>query len=151
MYSRGWVDLVPDPILLSKCGSAGNRTWICSQELWPLDHRGIHGRYLHGRKRNLEEKRRDIHASSEIRTQYSSAWTCLRARSRVWLFISKAKLPFLKIRNESKRSAVNYEYMGHRRVKLPANARVIWKDGWRGSVMFCAQELVHKDVWRAYK
>jgi hypothetical protein len=37
------VDPVPDPLLLRKCGSAGNRTlelWICSQELWPLDHRG---------------------------------------------------------------------------------------------------------------
>jgi hypothetical protein len=30
-------------LLLRKSGSAGNRTqelWICSQELWPLDHRG---------------------------------------------------------------------------------------------------------------
>jgi hypothetical protein len=25
-YSRGWVDLVPDPLLLRKSGSAGNRT-----------------------------------------------------------------------------------------------------------------------------
>jgi hypothetical protein len=33
---------VPDPLLLRKCGSARNRTrdlWICSQELWQLDHR----------------------------------------------------------------------------------------------------------------
>jgi hypothetical protein len=37
------VDPVPDPLLLRKSGSAGNRTrvlWICSQKLWPLDHRG---------------------------------------------------------------------------------------------------------------
>jgi hypothetical protein len=37
------VDPVPDSLLLRKCGSAGNRTQdlgICSQELWPLDHRG---------------------------------------------------------------------------------------------------------------
>jgi hypothetical protein len=37
------VDPVPDPLLLRKSGSAGNRTrdlWIYSQELWPLDHRG---------------------------------------------------------------------------------------------------------------
>jgi hypothetical protein len=37
------VDPVPDPLLLRKSGSAGNRTWdlrICSQELLPLDHRG---------------------------------------------------------------------------------------------------------------
>jgi hypothetical protein len=43
LSSWGWVDPVPDPLLLRKCGSAGNRTrtlWICSQELWPLDHRG---------------------------------------------------------------------------------------------------------------
>jgi hypothetical protein len=43
LYSRGWVDAVPDPLLLRKSGSAGNRTrnlWICSQELWPQDHRG---------------------------------------------------------------------------------------------------------------
>jgi hypothetical protein len=42
---RGWVDPVPDPLLLRKFGSAGNRTrgfWICSQELSLLDHRGGH-------------------------------------------------------------------------------------------------------------
>jgi hypothetical protein len=36
------VDPVPDPLLLRKSGSAGDRTrdfWVCSQELWPLDHR----------------------------------------------------------------------------------------------------------------
>jgi hypothetical protein len=41
LSSRGWVDPVPEPLLLRS--SAGNRTrvlWICSQELWPLDHRG---------------------------------------------------------------------------------------------------------------
>jgi hypothetical protein len=43
LYSWGWVDSVPDRLLLRKCGSAGNRTrdlWIYSQELWPLEHRG---------------------------------------------------------------------------------------------------------------
>jgi hypothetical protein len=37
LYSRGWVDPVPDPLLLRKSGSAGNRTrdpQICSQELF---------------------------------------------------------------------------------------------------------------------
>jgi hypothetical protein len=37
------VDPVPDPLLLRKSGSAGNRIrdlWTCSEELWPLDHRG---------------------------------------------------------------------------------------------------------------
>jgi hypothetical protein len=43
LSSWGWVDPVPDPLLLRKLGRAGNRTrnlWICSQKLWPLDHRG---------------------------------------------------------------------------------------------------------------
>ena len=43
--SRGWVYPVPDPLLLRKSGSAGNRTrdlCICSQNLWPLDHRGCY-------------------------------------------------------------------------------------------------------------
>jgi hypothetical protein len=43
LFSRGWVDPVPDPLFLRKSGSPGNRTqdiWICSQKLWPLDHRG---------------------------------------------------------------------------------------------------------------
>ena len=37
------MDPVPDPLLLRKSGSAGDRTrdlCICSQKLWPLDHRG---------------------------------------------------------------------------------------------------------------
>jgi hypothetical protein len=37
------VDPVPDPLLLRRSGSAGNLTrdfWICSQEVWLLDHRG---------------------------------------------------------------------------------------------------------------
>jgi hypothetical protein len=43
LYSRVSVDPVPDPLLLRKYDSTGNRTrdlWICSQELWPPDHRG---------------------------------------------------------------------------------------------------------------
>jgi hypothetical protein len=41
--SRGWVDPIPDPLLLRKFGSTGNWTqdlWICSQELWPLNYSG---------------------------------------------------------------------------------------------------------------
>jgi hypothetical protein len=40
LWSRGWVDPVPDPLLVRKSGRAGNRTrdlWLCSQKLWPLD------------------------------------------------------------------------------------------------------------------
>jgi hypothetical protein len=43
LYSWGWVDSVPDPLLLRTSGSPWNRTrdlWICNQELWPQDHRG---------------------------------------------------------------------------------------------------------------
>jgi hypothetical protein len=42
LYSRGWVDPVPDPLLLRKSGNDWNRNpdlWICSQELWSLDRR----------------------------------------------------------------------------------------------------------------
>ena len=45
LTSQGWVHPVPDPLPLRKSGSAGNRTrdlCICSQKLWPLDHRGDH-------------------------------------------------------------------------------------------------------------
>jgi hypothetical protein len=43
LSSRGWVGPVQNPLLLRKSGSAGNRTrdlWVCSQQLWLLDHRG---------------------------------------------------------------------------------------------------------------
>jgi hypothetical protein len=42
LSSRGWVNCVPDPLLLRKSGSARNRIrdlWICGQVLWSLDHR----------------------------------------------------------------------------------------------------------------
>jgi hypothetical protein len=42
LSSWGWVNPVPDPLLLTKPDSSENRTWDlwnCSQELWPLDHR----------------------------------------------------------------------------------------------------------------
>jgi hypothetical protein len=42
MCLLGWVDRVPDPLLLRKFFSPGNRTqgpWASSRELWPLDHR----------------------------------------------------------------------------------------------------------------
>jgi hypothetical protein len=45
LSSRGWLDPVPDPLLLRKSGSAENRTrdlWICSQVLWPLVRRRSH-------------------------------------------------------------------------------------------------------------
>jgi hypothetical protein len=51
LWSRGWVDPVPDPLLLRKYGSAGNRTRTSgSVELWPLDHRSGHLRTATHRK-----------------------------------------------------------------------------------------------------
>jgi hypothetical protein len=55
LYSRGWVDPVPDPLLLRKSGSAGNLTrnlWICSQELWPIHHRGGHQKKKNNKNNN---------------------------------------------------------------------------------------------------
>jgi hypothetical protein len=43
LYSQGWVDPDPDPLLVRKSGSAGNRTMylrICGQKLWLLENRG---------------------------------------------------------------------------------------------------------------
>jgi hypothetical protein len=43
LSSRGWMDPVPDQLLLRTSGNAGNRTrdlWVCTQELWPLDDSG---------------------------------------------------------------------------------------------------------------
>jgi hypothetical protein len=39
LYSRGWMNPVPDPLLLKKLESNPG-LWICSQKRWPLDHRG---------------------------------------------------------------------------------------------------------------
>jgi hypothetical protein len=38
LYSRDWVDPVPDPLLLRKCGSAGNRTWTTGSVARNSDH-----------------------------------------------------------------------------------------------------------------
>jgi hypothetical protein len=43
LYSRGLVDSILEPLLLKEFDSAGTRTrdiWLCSQQLWPLHHRG---------------------------------------------------------------------------------------------------------------
>jgi hypothetical protein len=38
LYSRGWVDPVPDPLLLRKSGSAGNRTRASGSVAKNSDH-----------------------------------------------------------------------------------------------------------------
>jgi hypothetical protein len=41
LYSRGWVDPVPDPLLFFwQCRESIPGLRICSQKLWPPDHRG---------------------------------------------------------------------------------------------------------------
>jgi hypothetical protein len=76
LYSRGWVDPVPDPLLLRISGSAGNRTryiWICSHKLWPLDHRGglrkvlfqtLHELYDRQQRAHTHTSRKDIKAET---------------------------------------------------------------------------------------
>jgi hypothetical protein len=38
LYSRGWADPVPEPLLLRKCGSTGNRTWTSGFVARNSDH-----------------------------------------------------------------------------------------------------------------
>jgi hypothetical protein len=38
LYSRGWVDPIPDPLLLRKFGSAGNWTWTSGSVARNSDH-----------------------------------------------------------------------------------------------------------------
>jgi hypothetical protein len=43
VVNLSYLDRISYPLILRKCGSAKNRTWdlwVCSQEFWPLDHRG---------------------------------------------------------------------------------------------------------------
>jgi hypothetical protein len=63
LYSRGWVDPVPDPLLFSfffppqkiwRCRESNPGLRICSQELWPLDHRG--GRFVKKHKSTFLSK-----------------------------------------------------------------------------------------------
>jgi hypothetical protein len=60
LYSQGWVDSVPDPLLfflpppenlVVRESNPGLR--ICSQELWPLDHRGGRNEYQKHRNNNV--------------------------------------------------------------------------------------------------
>ena len=63
------MDPVPDPLLLRKSGSAGDRTrdlCICSHKLWPLDHR--RGRFYSGNKLKMKD------ADSSLRTGTEQLW-----------------------------------------------------------------------------
>jgi hypothetical protein len=53
LYSRGWVDSVREPLLFFwYCRESNPSLRICSQEFWPLDHRGGHNNKI-----SLTEKR----------------------------------------------------------------------------------------------
>jgi hypothetical protein len=69
LYSRGWVDPVPDPLLLRK---SNPDLWICSQELWPLDHRCGHT-YLYSHI-NFKRSLRNAPRNYEVRRTYSSIY-----------------------------------------------------------------------------
>jgi hypothetical protein len=66
---KGSVDPVPDPLLLRKSGSAVNRTRdlrVSSQELWPLDHRGVP---------RTSTSRRKFHICKNLQNQIISLYT----------------------------------------------------------------------------
>jgi hypothetical protein len=76
LSSRGWVHPVPDPLLLRKSGSAGNRSWdlwICSQKLWPLDHSG-------GRLDTLSTHNISIHTLVNNNATEQAGWWIYRQR-----------------------------------------------------------------------
>jgi len=111
LTSRGWVDPVPDPLLLRKSGSAGDRTrdlCICSQKLWPLDRRG--GRHNTLLLNNLR---------SEILFYcITSTYTLVNAGSSVKL---------LEIYLTTSRTFVLHSPL----FALPEFAGLLWKSGWR--------------------
>jgi hypothetical protein len=95
LYSRGWLVPVPDPLLLRKPDSAGNRTWdllICSQELWPLNQRGGHLKYSHtpneckGRKTGFE-----LYWEVRCNSSSSSALNKLHINNNIRLYYIKSK------------------------------------------------------------
>ena len=80
------MDPVPDPLLLRKSGSAGNRSrdlCICSQKLWPLDHRGGHLWNI-----KLPEisavSAPDFHSQSHILTFWHRSFTFNSNKSPTW-------------------------------------------------------------------
>jgi hypothetical protein len=77
LYSRGWVDPVPDTllffILVVPESNPGLR--ICSQELWSLDHRG--GPCTPYQYNNNHQIR-------EVITVYVDAWQSKRVHTKFW-------------------------------------------------------------------
>jgi hypothetical protein len=76
LSSWGWVDPVPDPLLLSKSESVGNRTqdlWSCSQKLWPLDHRG--GQRNTNKKQKCKQHEGFVARSPSLKPILASLWS----------------------------------------------------------------------------
>jgi hypothetical protein len=70
------VDPVPEPLLLRKSGSSGNRAldlWICSQELLPLDHRS-------GQVRSRTQAMEFVCLSLPCTQSRTAWWTMLSAQ-----------------------------------------------------------------------
>jgi hypothetical protein len=90
LSTRVWVDSVPDSLILRKSDSAGKLTrnhLICSQELWPLDHRSIEQyRTVHRYKvledifhcyRHETSQRQCFSTLHNIQQQFTKRPTCL--------------------------------------------------------------------------
>jgi hypothetical protein len=87
LYSRGWVDPIPDPLLLRIFGSARNRIrdlWICNQELWPLDHRDMQHENGNSMTYEQEQERLDYIGMERQREVYVMRGQLLKARKYVW-------------------------------------------------------------------
>jgi hypothetical protein len=84
------VDPVPDPLLLWKFGSAGNRTrdlWKCGQKLWPLDHRRSSIRFIQTTNKNIGSK---VTTFCSMCHYYTHCWSslCITACYRDLTFLS---------------------------------------------------------------
>jgi hypothetical protein len=88
LYSQGWVDPVPDPLLFYfwECRESNPGLQICSQELWTLDHRTrIKYRIIsldstRGINRNCNEQKRS--AKLTVNLMY---WTASRRVPMHWV------------------------------------------------------------------
>jgi hypothetical protein len=94
LYPRVWVDSIPDPLLLRKSGSARNRTralWICSQELWPLGHRG--GRIYWYTLQKIGIKKKHYHNSGRYPLSCFLFKTTFRTLDSISVFRSTQLVP----------------------------------------------------------
>jgi hypothetical protein len=86
LYSRGWVDPAPDPLLLRKCGSAGNRTRISGSVARNSDHYTTEVVYFL-RHKKLKNWTPWSESASELRVYRPSDRRCL-LRHNIYKFSS---------------------------------------------------------------